>query len=1395
MVELRDQDKLEMCRTELDSHASSIVVGKHVLVTYDSGKVVNVGPFTDKLGKLRNVPIIDCVVAHDCPYTKRTFYLAMYNALYIPEMTENLIPPFALRRQGNVVNDVPKIQIDSPSELDHCIILDDSRVHIPLQLNGTMSYFRTRKPTIDEYQEAVIQNNLIDLNVNELDWDPMDPHYAQEEAKMLDYEGRIVVGQSYQRDIFDVEMSSPDEYDLAKVNLLKEDENLVARISALSVNDGLVQRSPENKHMAPCELPALKQISRPLDPMTFATDLMERTALSKFQSSIKSKVSAVSIGPRQGIKPEELARVFRIDIPTAKQTLSNTTQYLKRSRNPSLHRRYTSNDRMLRYRHVREYFYMDTMFASKRSGATTRGNTCLQLFVTDKGFVFVCPLKRKADVPYAIKLFFKKVGIPEAIICDRGGEQIGGESKKLMRETGTIVKQIEPNTPWSNRAERYIGIFKQAVRDLMHETGCPMRLWDYCMEYKARVNNATARNLYQLGSVTPYQTVYKEEPDISNLCIFPFYEWCYYREETSKFPFPSQVLGRVLGPAEDIGNEMAVWILRVDGRVIARQTARPLTRDELNSPLEKARRTAFDIAIKRKLGDSIHLPEKEDEPEDWLYLGDVGDGKQIPDTDDDMYDALVNAEVILPHQDKQHHAVVLGRHKLTDGSAVGRNDVNPMLSTAVYDVRFPDGAIKQYAANIIAENLYSQVDLDGHEVLVLDSIIDHRKNSDAVLKKDQYFYTNTGQRRLRQTTKGWDICVLWKTGEEQWVPLKELKQSNPIELADYAHANNLLEEPVFKWWAPYVLRKRDHIVSKVKSSVLKRTHKYGIRIPRSIKEAYELDKANGNSLWRNAIEKEMRNVSIAFEIMEDDEALPKGYKPASCHLIFDVKMDFTRKARYVLDGHRTPDPDGSTYAGVVSRESIRVALTYAALNNLNICAGDILNAYLQAPSSEQYYIPKCGIEFGIENEGKRAKIVRALYGGKSSGRDFRNHLRSCMTHLGFTSCKADPDVWLRSATKSDGSQYYQYALLYVDDVLVVAEDAENIIRSEIGNYFSVKEESIGIPEVYLGGKVSEVVLNNGVRAFTFSSSKYVQNAVANVESYLRKKGLKLPSKASTPLSAGYRPEVDTSDELNDEDVAYYQSLIGILRWMVELGRIDLTCEVSMMASHMALPRQGHLAQLFHMFAYLKKFHNSELVFDPSDRDIQYEIFSQQDWEASEFGSLEEEVPVDAPNPRGMGFTMVAYVDSDHAGEIVSRRSRTGFIIYLNNSPIYWISKKQAGVETSSFGAEFTAMKQCTEYIRGLRFKLRMMGIPCSVPSLIYGDNKSVLSNASMPDSVLKKKAHSIAYNFVREGVVRKEWLLAYINTKENIADFLTKPLSGEQRVKLIRQVLHHLYQS
>ena len=479
----------------------------------------------------------------------------------------------------------------------------------------------------------------------------------------------------------------------------------------------------------------------------------------------------------------------------------------------------------------------------------------------------------------------------------------------------------------------------------------------------------------------------------------------------------------------------------------------------------------------------------------------------------------------------------------------------------------------------------------------------------------------------------------------------------------------------------------------------------------------------------------------------------------------------------------------------MSRDSARIALTYVALNGLDIIAAYIRNAFLQAPSLEKHYII-CGLKFGLENVGKTGLIKRALYGWKSAGRDFWEHLRNCMEFLDFKSCKAGRDIWICEAVKADGTEYWEYVLLYCDDVLVIGNHCEQTLQREIGKYFELKEEYIGVPTIYLGGKVNKVILNNGVVAWSFSSSQYVQAAVSNVEEYLRiKKDMKLPARVSSPLMSNYRPELDTTPELSPADASYYMSLIGILRWMVELGRVDICVEVSLMSSQMAMPREGHLNQLFHMFGYLKVHHNSKMVFDPSEPEIDRSIFEKQDWSATVYGAdLKEELPPNMPEQRGQGLTTSAYVDSDHAGDSLTRRSRSGFLVFLNCSLIYWLSKKQTAIETSSFDSEFTAMKQCTDYICGLHYKLQMMGIPCDEPTYIYGDNQSGLANTSVPHSVLKKKSNSIAYHFVREGCARDEWRMAYVRTASKPADLLTKPLpSGEKRKRFVRMLLYHLY--
>ena len=157
-------------------------------------------------------------------------------------------------------------------------------------------------------------------------------------------------------------------------------------------------------------------------------------------------------------------------------------------------------------------------------------------------------------------------------------------------------------------------------------------------------------------------------------------------------------------------------------------------------------------------------------------------------------------------------------------------------------------------------------------------------------------------------------------------------------------------------------------------------------------------------------------------------------------------MDFTCKAIWVKDGHKNSDPDQSTYAGVVSRDSVRISLSYAALKGIDVMESDIKNTYLQDPSSEKHYII-CGGGFGLEHIGNIYLIRRALYGGKSSGANFWKHLQYRMTHIGFPYCKDEPDIWMRKSIKYYGSSYWGYVILCVDDALCISMNFENILKN------------------------------------------------------------------------------------------------------------------------------------------------------------------------------------------------------------------------------------------------------------------------------------------------------------------------------------------------------------
>ena len=704
-------------------------------------------------------------------------------------------------------------------------------------------------------------------------------------------------------------------------------------------------------------------------------------------------------------------------------------------------------------------------------------------------------------------------------------------------------------------------------------------------------------------------------------------------------------------------------------------------------------------------------------------------------------------------------------------------------------MEFPDGSTDCFTANTIAENIYSQVDETGRTLVLLDEITDHRSNDQAV-PKDQGTYTNShGTPQRKRTTRGWELLVQWMDKSQSWVPLKELKETNPVQVAEYAVANQIADEPAFAWWVRHALRKRDVILKKVKSRYWKQTHKYGIELPHSVQEALAIDRKTGTDFWRKAIEKEIKNVQIAFKFLDDDK-VPIGYQKIPCHMIFTIKMDLTRKARFVAGGHRTDPPKDSVYSSVVSRDSVRLGFMLAALNDLKVLAADVQNAYLNAPTKEKVYF-MAGLEFGPANVGRPVLIVRAQYGLKSSGARWRDHMAGTLRDLNFESCQADPDVWMRPGVKPNGDKYWEYVLCYVDDLLAISHDPQAIMDAMSG-YYTLKEGSVGEPTEYLGGEVRKWVIEDSQNPDTprwgISCDLYVKRALTEVERELAKVGKALPTRVSTPITPEYRPEIDSTPEIDPKRANYYQGLIGVLRWMCELGRIDILYHVSILSHFLANPREGHLEQVFHIFAYLKRYNKSIMVFDDTEPVFDESRFTKCDW-TEFYPGAHEAVPPKAPELRGQSVSMTCFVDADHAGCRVTRRSQTGIIIMVNRSPILWYSKRQNTVETSTFGSEFVAMRIATELVEGLRLKLRMLGVQVDGPTNLFCDNHSVVLNSTRPESVLKKKNQLICYHRVREAQAANIIRVAHEDGKTNLADIFTKNLPGPRLRELVGYIL------
>jgi len=214
-----------------------------------------------------------------------------------------------------------------------------------------------------------------------------------------------------------------------------------------------------------------------------------------------------------------------------------------------------------------------------------------------------------------------------------------------------------------------------------------------------------------------------------------------------------------------------------------------------------------------------------------------------------------------------------------------------------------------------------------------------------------------------------------------------------------------------------------------------------------------------------------------------------------------------------------------------------------------------------------------------------------------------------------------------------------------------------------------------------------------------------------------------------------------------------------------------------------------LEALYLIFHYLSKNPKKRLVMDPNEPSVDESMFNlNADW-MEFYGDVTEEDPPGMPEPLGKAVSQHTFVDSDHASNVVTRRSHTGILLFVNNALMKSFSKKQNTVESSTYGAELVALRIARDLIVEQRLKLKSIGVPIRGPANVYCDNQGVVKNTSIPESTLSKKHNSINYHVIREAAAAGILRVGKEDTETNLADALTKLLAYSRKSDLLGQVL------
>ena len=1380
-------------RNEIDTCADTCVLGKGWTMISTTGQVCDVKGFHNDYDAKKDIPICQAASLWTAEDGRKYILIVNEGLFFGQQLDHSLINPNQARHYGIPVSDNPYDR-DKPFGIDH------EDVFIPFQTQGSKVYFDTCIPTNDELNDLP----HIVLTDGDSEWDP-----------------------------HGMEMNSNRPYGEVQVQeVAVQRENKKRRHVPVENESDLCLGSISGAHVDDIRYERIVKMVASLPIRKSSAKVKSDEKKTHKAKRVSKRITATS--RHSTITPERVAKVMNISVEKAKQMLKVTTQKGIRTAVRPIHKRYRVNHLDLHSSKLKGQWYIDWIKAAYKSLDQKAG-----AFVISNGtFTASYPTEDNKSPKAKISLneFCQDVGVPEKLKSDRAKEFCGRGSDFLKTAQGKGIDLTYAEPERKNEIAP-VDLEIREIRKLTHQkmvaNNIPERLWDFTLMHSTKVRQFLPRD--KLGGRTPFESVTGKTPDISEFLDFDMYDMVWYFPGAHpSIDSQNRALARWLGVSHRIGSDMCYFIVTVNGDILAETTVQHVTVEDMLDPDIKQRVDSFNEKLNERLNsenfrlndttqgtdlfDDFTAPSlydaaygNNDPPENEYKNGRFPSLAEADDMElnamDEDFDKYIGARLKLDVSDDNGNIATVRRRAQDErGRPIGVAHRNPMLDTREFEVELENGETERVFANQIAMNLYSRLDEEGREILVYRNIIDHKKDMSALTKENGFITLSGGQKKAKKTTRGWKILVEFDDDTTCWMPLKDVKEASPTELAEYAINNHIDDEPAFAWWVPYTMKKMHRIINKVKTKYWRTTHKYGVRLPKSVDEALQFDQemiaAGGEAMWGPAIKKEMNKASVAYEEVEN--ATPeqirrneiehmRGFQEITCHVIFDVKMDFTRKARFVANGAMTDTPVGLCYSSVVSRDSVRIAFLVAALNDLDVLACDIGNAYLNAPCKENIWFV-AGLECGRELAGKPMKLVRALYGLKSSGASWRKMFKDFIEgELGFKPSTMDSDMYYRRCKAGDGSEYYELLLVYVDDVLCVSHAPREVLK-KIGQRFLIKDDKIEEPKIYLGADIEKFQLKNGKTAWSIHSKTYVKNAVETVQRLLAEDGRQLKTgkrEYKGPLPHGYKPELDTSDECSADHVSRFQQLIGILRWAVELGRVDIHIEVALMSQYQMNPRVGHLEALYMIFHYLWKNPMMRLVMDPTYiKHDENQFETCVDWKEF-YGDIKEEEPPNMPEPLGQSMDTVVFVDADHASNVVTRRSHSGVLVFANNALVTSFCKRQNTVESSTFSSELVAMRIARDLTVALRLKLKSIGVPLLGPTNVYCDNQGVVKNTSIPESTLSKKHNSINYHVVREAAAAGILRVGKEPTESNLADALTKLLPYSRKWDLLGSFMYN----